>query len=188
MKVKNWMTSDVITMQTEDSTKEAWHKIINHHIRQLPVLQGSELVGIVSRTDLLGLAQNWEGTSPKFQTRIKQSMTYDPATIVPSAPLEQAASRMFDKRLSSLVVTKDQELVGILTKSDVLRALTKITGFQNSVRRAEYHESSLDQCITRLQEVPDDLSPKSFIAFENEEKKNWTLLIHHARPQTSKDK
>lgn len=182
MKVQRWMSSDVVTVHPDNRASEAWNKILSEHIRQVPVVKGEELLGIVSRTDLLRrLKEEYVGSS-EDQSLIRKFMTLDPETIAPDAPIEHAASRMYREGLSSLpVVHEGEQLVGILTKTDLFRALTEVTGFKNSVHRTEFVESNLLACIARIKDIPDELDPKSFLASRDEESGNWNCLIHHEK-------
>lgn len=183
MKVNDWMTSEVITVNPEDSIQSAWNKILTNHIRQLPVVVNSKVVGIVSRTDLLRRLTDWLEDENEGEVKVREVMTLDPTCVRSDAPIERAASRLYKNRLSCLpVVDERDEIVGILSKTDLFRAMAEITGFQGSVHRREYtSDSSLDDCISHLEDVPSGMKPKSFIATQNEDSGEWSVLIHHIR-------
>jgi acetoin utilization protein AcuB len=53
-------------------------------------------------------------------------MTRNPITIAPDAPIEEAARVMRDRKIGALPVTRDGVLLGLITKSDIFRALVGI--------------------------------------------------------------
>lgn len=127
MQVQDFMTSDVSTLSPDSTAYEAWETILSERVRQLPVVEDGEVKGIVSRTDLLRNAQHLDFDSAyDQQVPIEEVMTNDPKMISPDADLEEAASVMHEHRLSSLPVTDGEYLVGILSKTDMFRAMTKM--------------------------------------------------------------
>lgn len=92
-----------------------------HH---LPVVDGDQLVGIVSDRDLLCSAaagRAHEGT-------LGEVMQGDPITIEPGQSASKAAELMISAKISSLPVVEGGELVGILTLTDLLDQLLKSQG------------------------------------------------------------
>ncbi len=101
-------------------------------IRHLPVVEeGGRLVGILTDRDVRhaalvpALAEHltWELRRLK-SLRVRDVMTWSVVTTHPEATLAQAGLTMFQRRIGSLPVVEDGRLVGILTETDVLAALT----------------------------------------------------------------
>jgi len=58
-----------------------------------------------------------------LETRVSHVMTRHPYSITPSTSLKDAVKLLIDRKFSALPVVENQELVGILTSTDLLRAL-----------------------------------------------------------------
>lgn len=131
MIVETWMTRDPITAAPDTTVREAAAIMSAQRIRHLPVVQGGGLVGIVTRTDLLrgqaidpfSLAAT---SDPHVQRVVKAVMASPPITIGATAPLEDAARLMVERKIGALPVVRERGgLLGILTETDALRALIR---------------------------------------------------------------
>jgi acetoin utilization protein AcuB len=130
--VKDWMTSEVITISSSCSLPEAYWRMIDNKIRRLPVVDDGTLVGIVALEDLrrvnpisiagLDILQINEMLA---KLPIRQLMTKHPITISPTASLIEAARVMLQHKISALPVLDGSELVGIITESDIFRAFVQ---------------------------------------------------------------
>ena len=116
------------------------HKAIrlmsDHSIKTLPVLKNDRLVGIVTDRDLKRASAS-DATSLAFyelldtisKIKIKQVMTKDPVTVHPEYTIEEAANLLRQKRISGAPVVDDQNRpVGVITKEDLFKVLSSITG------------------------------------------------------------
>jgi CBS domain-containing protein len=119
-----WPDPPVSAHMTEDPTSVHWYTSLGDAIatclacgvRHLPVLEAGQLVGIVSDRDL----RRELGCGRPMERPIDEIVTRDPVTVVPNERLSTAAALMVERRFSSLLVVDGEELVGILTLSDVL--------------------------------------------------------------------
>jgi CBS domain-containing protein len=130
-------TGDLITADVSDDVTVAIEIFRQGRISHIPVLsEGSKLVGVVSPADILKLstqllpsAAGPQGTPAgakraRAVTRIADVMTKNIETVRPTVHLRQAAQLFISGGFHSLLVTaSDGELLGILTTSDILRAL-----------------------------------------------------------------
>ncbi len=85
-----------------------------HRIRHLPVVERGKLVGILSDADL-GPYVGYFGN-----TKVNAAMTANPATIPPDADAAVAARVMLDHKVRALPVTDGDEVLGVVSVSDVL--------------------------------------------------------------------
>lgn len=131
--VKNVMTENPLTLGPDAPLRDAVNLMRERKIRHLPVVEdGGRLVGMLTDRDVRhaalvpALAQHlpWELRRLK-SLRIRDVMTWSVVTTRPEATLAQAGVTMFQRRIGSLPVVDDGRLVGILTETDVLTALTK---------------------------------------------------------------
>lgn len=129
MRVRDLMTTDVRTIGRNDKVSDADALMTSARVRHLPVLDDDgQLAGILSRRDVYRTAlQRTFGYGEKAQDRIlgnlvvKELMTNRVETVAPDAPVEDAAKRMLEKKISALVVVEGERVVGILTESDFVR-------------------------------------------------------------------
>jgi len=84
--------------------------------RGFPVLEDGELVGIITQTDLAKLAMR-PGTLP-----LRQFLTSRPVSVRPNAPLTEVLALLNRYQLSHLPVVEHRELLGIITRGDIIRA------------------------------------------------------------------
>jgi len=136
MLVREWMTSDVVTLDEHTSMMKALHIMKEHQIRRLPVLHQGKLVGIVSDRDLKEASPSKATTLDVHELyyllaeiKVKEIMTKNPLTIGPDDTVERAAIIMLENKITGLpVVSHAGDLVGVITQSDIFRAFVNITG------------------------------------------------------------
>lgn len=124
---RDLMSSPVITIEHTKSVLEAWQAITTGRVRHLPVTNQGTLVGIVSDRDLLRHFGNVDAldTRPVFQVPIVDLMEREVLTATPDTEIRVIAKVMFDESVGCLpIAAEDGTLVGIVTRSDILRALT----------------------------------------------------------------
>jgi len=103
---------------------EAQSMMREHRIRHLPVLRQARLVGVVSERDL-ALVQSLPGMRPEALP-VEEAMT-DPAyTVAADTPLPEVARVMATRKFGSAVVMDGDEVVGVFTTTDALRALADL--------------------------------------------------------------
>lgn len=137
MLVRNWMTSDVITVREDTPMMQASVIMKENKIRSLPVVNGpGKLVGILSDRDLRDASPSKATTLDVYELNyllstisVKGLMTTDPVFVRPDETVEFAAMLMLENTISSLpVINHADSLVGIITQTDVFKALINITG------------------------------------------------------------
>jgi len=180
MRVKKWMTRDIVTVQADEPAQNAWEIITSQNIRQLPVMKAGDVIGVISRGDILRYFQDNESEFPGSETPVERVMTGDLLTVGPDTPFEEATSKMYQGKVGSLLVLDEDKLVGILTRSDLFAAIMEITGMKDSVRREEFADTHLGKCFTKLREQPRNMYAKSFLAYREEDGKNWICLTRFA--------
>lgn len=119
-------TGELITADVEDDLGVAIEIFRQGRISHIPVLSGgSRLLGVISPADILKLpAPPPAAKRGRIGIRIGEVMTKNIETVRPTIHLRQAAQLFISGGFHSLLVTaNDGELVGIVTSSDLLRAL-----------------------------------------------------------------
>src|SRR5690348_16677909 len=142
MKVRDVMTETVAAVTSEEPLKVAAQRMLEYGVSGLPVVgEGGRLVGVLSETDILfkerssperrGLVE-WvlhygdDPPSAKLGARnAGEAMTGPAITVSPRRSLADAAALMLDLAIDRLPVVDGEQLVGIVTRSDLVRAFTR---------------------------------------------------------------
>jgi acetoin utilization protein AcuB len=130
-KVRDWMTSNPITIDAEATVVEAIHVLKEKNVRRLPVLKNGRLVGIVTERMLLSFSpgkstslDTWELHYLLARTPVTEAMNPKPHTVTPDTELADAAQLIRDRKLNGVTVVNEHgDLVGILTTTNALEAL-----------------------------------------------------------------
>jgi acetoin utilization protein AcuB len=154
--VRDSMTQELVTVVPETTAAEALALCRTNRIRHLPILEGGRLVGVISDRDLraatpaLGDRARAEALE---RIRVADEMTRDLTTARPEDPIEDAAMAMYERKIGCLPVVDGEDLVGIVTSSDVLRALVRLVGAHEPGSRLEVallsHSGSLAE-VTQI--------------------------------------
>jgi CBS domain-containing protein len=143
MKIEDVMTREVLTVRAETSLQEAAEMLARHRISGLPVVDADDhVVGVLSEGDILfkergearkkGLVERWlEASVPEIVSKdkartVSEAMSTPVVTIGPRRPLAEAANTMIDEGVKRLpVVDDDGQLLGIVTRADLVRAFVR---------------------------------------------------------------
>jgi CBS domain-containing protein len=128
--VRNWMSSPVRTISPNTHLEDARRIINAESIRHLPVTENGNLVGVITRRGLLriDLSALDDGIF-RSEVNLKEEtvggiMTRNPITTIPDALLPKAARVMLENKITCLPVVDDKhEMIGIITSSDIFRAI-----------------------------------------------------------------
>lgn len=117
--IAQYMTAGPYTIGREQSIGAAKQLMRKSHVRHLPVLHGGKLVGLVSEREL----EMIEALPGSKQLSVEDAMVADVFTTSADASLETVASEMARLKLGSAVVVDGDDVVGVFTAVDGLRAL-----------------------------------------------------------------
>jgi acetoin utilization protein AcuB len=133
MLVRDYMTTELVTVQETDTLLDATMFFVRSTFRHLPVVRGRQLVGVITERDVKQYAPSvLSGISAEDYnsimetTTISRVMTRSPITVRPEQSVLEAAKLLYAKRLGCLPVIQDNELVGIITTTDMLKVLAQI--------------------------------------------------------------
>ena len=136
MLVKERMSHPVITIHPEMPIQEALKRMREERVRRYPVVdKRGRLVGIVSERDLLHAAPSdatslsiWEVNYLVSKITVEKVMTREVITISEDTPLEDAARIMADHKIGGVPVVHDDEVVGIITETDLFKIFLEMLG------------------------------------------------------------
>lgn len=174
--VRDWMTGKLVTLSPEASVAEALTLCRERRIRHIPILEGGRLVGIVTDRDLRDASPalgDPERASALQKIRVRDVMTREVITADPEDSIENVAQEMYEHKIQSLpVVTEgpvvdegsavaEEELLGIVTSSDVMRALVTLVGLPEPGCRIEVKASNkagvLAEVVGKIQDLEVDI-------------------------------
>jgi acetoin utilization protein AcuB len=132
--VRDWMRAHPLVVRPKDSIERARALCEEHRINQLPVVQNKTLVGIITDRDLRdafpSVAEQardpHRAHTETAGTLVADVMSPQVLTVDATDTVEHAAGVMQDERIGALPVVHGGELVGILARSDLLRALVAL--------------------------------------------------------------
>jgi acetoin utilization protein AcuB len=137
MLVKNWMSRPVVTISPTASMQMARDMMDRNNIRALPVVEKESLVGLLTDRDLKR-AEASDATSLdthelKYllqKVQVAKIMTPNPVTLSFDATLSEAAELFLENKAEAApVMAGGDQLVGVLTRTDLERAILKLTSF-----------------------------------------------------------
>ena len=130
--VSEIMTRDVLTVDVDQTLREAEKMMKTHKIRHIPVLSKEKLVGILSLNDLLRLSfvdsygyeeEESVDTTIYNMLTIDQVMITKPKTVQADQPIKSVAETFTKEEFHALPVVQGERLVGIVTTTDIIRFL-----------------------------------------------------------------
>ncbi|MCL0097702.1 CBS domain-containing protein [Dehalococcoidia bacterium] len=136
MRIKELMTTNVITVSSNTSIADARKFMVTHNILRLPVVDKGKLVGIVSKRRIAEASPSpatslsiWELNYLLAKMTVKEIMAKDVITISPDATAEAALALAQERKVGALIVVDEGHLVGIVTTNDyVYRILNPLLG------------------------------------------------------------
>jgi acetoin utilization protein AcuB len=129
--MQDWMKQKVLTLGPEASAFEALRLCRERRIRHIPVVKDKRLVGIISDRDLRDASPplgDPERVSTMKEIQLEDVMTRKVITTHPEDTIVHAAREMYERKIESLPVVDEGKLLGIVTSSDVMRALIAVIG------------------------------------------------------------
>jgi acetoin utilization protein AcuB len=140
MLVRHFMTGTPVTLPPETSCGDALKVMRRHRIRRVPVMQGDQIVGIVSERDLLRVLPGTvdetcsDAGGASLDKPIGQIMKKEIRTLQPNDYLDTAARMMLQHKIGGIPVVEQGRLRGIITESDIFKAIWKTLSLDRGTR------------------------------------------------------
>ena len=149
MIVRDFMTKNPIYTNPKELISNVKSTMDREQITKVPVLdEAGKLIGVITKTDLKKTMPSNATTLDIYELSyllskmtVEKVMKKSPITIQKEATIEEAARLMAEKGISSLIVMDGEVLAGILTKSDLFRAVVDMFGLKYDGVRASVEVS-----------------------------------------------
>ena len=149
--VEDVMTENVKTLTLDDTIETCLKCMKENHIRHIPVIdsltgedENPYLVGIVSERDVFRQVSPYLGKIGQTDSDLKamrqplvQIITRDPKFVSPETPIADTVAIMVDNHIDSVPVLSGQNLLGIITSSDILRLFTRLNAIRQLCRKEQ---------------------------------------------------
>ena len=129
------MTTPVICISPDLSLPDAFKLMKQENIRRLIVVKDGKMVGMVTKNDLENAMPSkatslsiWEINYLIDKITVGEVMTKDIITVSEDTPIEEAACIMADNTISSLPVMRGEEVVGIISETDLFHIFLELFG------------------------------------------------------------
>ncbi|MFB6161333.1 MAG: CBS domain-containing protein [Haloferacaceae archaeon] len=179
--VEQILTADVVTIEEDAHVGQAINRLREHGISRLPVVDDGRLTGVLTTHDLVDFAVRNDERQGRGDRRgdldrmldlpVYDMMSSPVLTATPGESVRDAVDRMLSNDVAGLVVTPEDDdgrVAGVVTKTDVLRALTFT------------EEQRMDVQITNV-DLLDSVSRDSIVEnITNVVSKYQQMNVHHA--------
>jgi acetoin utilization protein AcuB len=130
MRANNVMRFEVVTVPPDLSVETAHKLMVTRGLRHLPVVSGSALAGMVSDRDLLlVIGRGEKGRFVYPQMTVGEVMSLAPVSAGPNASVRDLAKAMVESKIDAIpIITSYNELVGLVTSTDLMLLLTELPG------------------------------------------------------------
>jgi CBS domain-containing protein len=166
MKVKHWMTKDPITVSPETSAVEAQKIMKENKIRRLPVVDKGKLVGMVTFRNLIEAAPSSASSLSIHELnylimkiKVKDLMKKKVITVSPEDTVIEAIVRGVEQGIGGFPVVDEQgHLVGIITETQIARAMIQLFGTEArkeiiSLENVDLQPGTFGKIVTLVEEV-----------------------------------
>lgn len=174
MFVRNWMSTPVVSIEPEIPVPNALSLMEKHRVRRMPVVRDGRLAGIVTLSDLHAVAGK-AGKRGKNKL-VRDVMSRRVLTVSPDETLERAAQTMLEKKISGLPVVDGEKVVGIITESDLFRALCGLLGIAEPGARLVLSVSEDEDVLNTVRDRVKGLALRSLATYRNPEKRRWEIV------------
>jgi acetoin utilization protein AcuB len=163
MFVSLWMTRNPVTISPDTTISQAAKEMLVHGFRRLLVTEpgpgGPKLVGMVTARDV-SLASPPDANpfsehpaAEEIARPVSEIMSRTLLTTAPSTPIEDAARIMRERKVGALPVVYASRLEGIITESDICRALIEIVGAGEGGVRVTFDVGEDEDIVALVAEI-----------------------------------
>jgi acetoin utilization protein AcuB len=186
MLVSDRMKRPVLTITSDLPIHEALNIMKSEQIRHIPVLQGGKLVGLVTNEDLFYASPSpatslsiWDMNYLISKITVKEVMTENVITVTEDTPIEEAALIMAEHKIGCVLVMRADELVGIITETDLFKIFPELLAVHQPGIRATFLVKEEPGQLAKVTKVIADHGGNfiSFVQFAGEDQHNHLVTI-----------
>ena len=187
MLVKDQMTPNPICGHPETPVAEAQKLMQENNIRHLPILdEDNKLVGLITQRSLMqAVPDDLSQFSPFVVNYIlaklqaQNIMVRDVVTIDPDTTIEEAARIIADKKIGCLPVMQDEELVGIISDSDLFSIMMELLGARRAGVRMTVLQPDRAGEVARLTRTIDEQGGylSVFVTYPTSDPDTWASVV-----------
>jgi len=162
MRVRDFMNTNVVSVDEKTLIDDAKKIMEAHKIRRLPVMKKDKLVGLVTQHMLLEAAPSPATSLSIYELHyllarmtVKDIMTKNPYTISPDMPAEEALQLGQEKGYGGFPVVENNRLVGMVTESDIVRMITRVLGVKEKGKRVSIKTPNKFGNMKKIMEILD---------------------------------
>ena len=148
------MSTDLITIAPQENLAAARSLMHDNKIHHLPVVDGDELVGLVTLTNVLAATDSFlreeENRIHANEIIVRDMMVTDVATVDEHATLRQAALFLEKHRIGCLPVMSDGKLIGIITDTDFVAVAINLL---ETIEETEFDEDIDEEVDEEIDEA-----------------------------------
>lgn len=174
MFVRDQMSAPALVIGPDATAASALAVMEKRKIRRLPVVQDGKLVGILTLSDLHGA--NGKIATGAVKT-VSQLMTPKPYAVQRDETLEMAAGIMMTKKVSGLPVLDGDRVVGILTESDLFRALCRMFGFGETGARVVMSVDDNNDLLETIGHRLHRMALRSLVTVHDPRRNVWDVVL-----------
>ena len=174
MFVRDWMSAPAITLGPDVTASAALAFLEKRKIRRAPVVENGQLVGIVTKSDMLGAGKNY---AVHGVTTIANVMTRKPLAVQHDDTLETAAQLMLANKISGVPVLDGDRVVGIITESDLFRALCGMLGIGERGARVVMTVRDDADLLQNVRGRLNGLAVRSLVTVHDPQRNVWDVVM-----------
>ena len=187
MKVRDFMKTDVISIETKTSIMEAQNIMWEKNIKRLPVMRKGKFIGLVTKHMLLEASPSSATSLSVFELNyllskmtVDDIMVKDLITIHPDDPVEAAIWLGKKHGIATFPVVEDGKLLGIITEHDIAGVLSEVLGLESEGARITV--KGLGSKLGELKEIigvlDDHATPLlSIVTIPRKMKGDWIIVL-----------
>lgn len=174
MKVKQLMSAPVLVVKPTDTVAHARKLMLRGKVKRLVVMERGRAVGLLTVRDIVS---RLGAGSPAWRLRtpdnvlVSRVMSKEVHSVSPETDVGKAVAMMLDRDISGLVVMDDGRVVGMLTKTDVVRYFSEVLGKKFKVRELMSRDVvtvSRGQTVARVAKLMEEYNVRSLVVTEGE--------------------
>lgn len=177
MFVRNWMSAPAVVIPPVVPVVAALGLMEKRRIRRLAVVQDTKLIGIVTQGDLVGVIGHGRKVALNPELTIGDVMTPNPVVVQRDDTIEAAAQLMLREKVSGLPVLDGDQIVGMITESDLFRAMCDVMGLGEPGARVVLSVPEGDDLIAALERRSAGMDVRSLVTFRDAKRGMWDVVM-----------